>query len=628
MGLLKASFSDGVYIPNSDFTSQGIKNWIPYKGSAVVVPINEIYTNPNFVSIKSTDLNPLIGSQSGVITKTSGNALGEGVYTEFFVDEGLRSQVLQISFYYKTLGDYNNHIKVYVYDTVNNIVIYPNMIDVFTSPSSSLHTALITLNINCGKYRLYFHVASSSTQAFQLQLNNIEIKKNEVLGGVAIGNTQRYVSTFSNIESVLTYRRVGSWLMGEVSLRQLSTTNILQAHLISSILPPGLSIDWSVFSSSISDDVIPLVAQFTRPGVNRWWGAANLRETNYTLQIEATGWVVSNTLNTLSPIAGDYVNIEFRAPIAQWTSNVNLASDFQEFAFNTQATINTNDTTSFGYGSGGTPILANTAATFYDVRFNKPILPTDMIIVELRSKQTGQWISLQNAGWPANAGSATFSLLASGFVPTGFAATGIAIVDVGTSNSVRVIFNALSSYLGTTNYSWANLTASPFGYDRWRVRKISNGNMAEVPPVVFTRVWNNNTSQSVPTPGAQTTVLHNTKEEDTHNAYNTSTGVWTCPVAGLYAIQTGVIWSYINAAAGSVKRLYIIKNGLLVAQDRNQTYSTTPVNALIQQTTRRTVRLSVGDTITSRVVDDTYGTSLLATTDSSYTYLELTRIGN
>ena len=422
----------------------------------------------------------------------------------------------------------------------------------------------------------------------ELFLADVSVGPQNTLAGAAIGNTQRYVSTFSNIESVLTFRRVGSWLMGEVSLRQLSTTNILQSHPISSILPPGLSIDWSVFSSSIADDVISLAARFTRPGVNRWWGAANLQEPNNTIQIEPSSWVVSNTLNTLSPVAGDYVNIEFRAPIAQWTSNVNLASDFQEFAYNTSTTTTT-DTTSFGYGSEGAAIQAfapvGTVSVEKRIRFQRPILSADSLLLEILVNN--RWLDASSAylGFRSNDAGTIYS--------------GVRLDPVSTSfTDVSVLFQSVPFTGGT----WNN---EGLAGRRWRVRKISNGNMAEIPPVVRAEYGN------MITIGAAVPLNYATRREDTHNAVTTGASwKFTAPISGVYLVS-----AIVASSTSSYGRIGIYKNnafGFILGNSANV--------ANARSVCTGTIRLLAGDFIDIRAMD--FGLSA----DNSP--IQITRIGS
>jgi hypothetical protein len=126
------------------------------------------------------------------------------------------------------------------------------------------------------------------------------------------------------------------------------------------------------------------------------------------------------------------------------------------------------------------------------------------------------------------------------------------------ANKARVFF--MSTCVGSTSYAdgkagasrtWASIIAAADGYDRWRVRKISNGNMAEVPPLVVAEYY------GAATVGANTIIDYATRVEDTHNAVTTGAGAWrfTAPVSGLYLVNASVRK---DSNAGS---LFIFKGG-------------------------------------------------------------------
>ncbi|MFA5376857.1 MAG: hypothetical protein WC455_13995 [Dehalococcoidia bacterium] len=140
-----------------------------------------------------------------------------------------------------------------------------------------------------------------------------------------------------------------------------------------------------------------------------------------------------------------------------------------EYAYNTQATINTNDTSSFATGENGTAILSNTAITYYYVRFSEPIKPTDRIIVEVRSKiNPNVWIEAKDA-----TGAAFESLgIVANTSGTGYV-YGIGM-NVINSTTVKVFFGsyaAIDCSAGAVSRRWATMLGYSDGFDRWRVRK-------------------------------------------------------------------------------------------------------------------------------------------------------------
>ena len=170
-------------------------------------------------------------------------------------------------------------------------------------------------------------------------------------------------------------------------------------------------------------------------------------------------------------------------PIAQWTTAINLVTDFTEYAFNTSTTATGNDTTSFGYGSQGNSFGAITGALSRRVRFVNPIQATDLITVEC---------SADGLGWvPAASGiTDSSSYFISSYNVQGSPSFGFGLYKKINSTDIDVTFGQYSGNsggaFGSAGFAWS--IANTAGC-KWRVRKTSKGNFAEAqnpPPGV---VW-------------------------------------------------------------------------------------------------------------------------------------------
>lgn len=116
------------------------------------------------------------------------------------------------------------------------------------------------------------------------------------------------------------------------------------------------------------------------------------------------------------------------------------------------------------------------------------------------------------------------------------------------------------------------------------------------------------TTQSM-TSGSQVTVVFNTEDQDTHSAYDNTTGIFTAPVAGQYLIVAGIGLTYASgAAAGWVE---IDKNNVLnavatlAARATTDAYGT--ITALFDLAVNDTVKVRVlAQGTTPQVVNNVY----------------------
>jgi hypothetical protein len=116
---------------------------------------------------------------------------------------------------------------------------------------------------------------------------------------------------------------------------------------------------------------------------------------------------------------------------------------------------------------------------------------------------------------------------------------------------------------------------------------------------------NKNSAQSIPY-NTETTITNwdGTFVNNTPSAWNATTGVWTCPVAGTYDISLALILSQINPDAVAREFAPIISfNGTPYISDWFSTYTGIVCNTP-SVTSRWVLQLAVGDIIRPRVYQD------------------------
>lgn len=132
-------------------------------------------------------------------------------------------------------------------------------------------------------------------------------------------------------------------------------------------------------------------------------------------------------------------------------------------------------------------------------------------------------------------------------------------------------------------------------------------------------------STTVITNSATTKVIMTTKRFDTNNAYDTTTGDFTCPVAGRYEVTVGLTTAAF-AAVAAIRSFdsVILKNGVAQANHGTSAYVTASVqhNGFVTDI----IECAAGDTISAACAHD-LGTTPTLLNNAAYTYIAIKRIG-
>jgi len=327
---------------------------------------------------------------------------------------------------------------------------------------------------------------SNTAAARTLTIDTLVVGPQAVVDSAAVGGWQSYTPTITNFGTVsnLTawYRRVGD----SMEVQAFFVCGAPTAALATIGLPQTFTIDPAKINQSNTGSASPSVGDYSLNSAGSSGRLAAATATSQT-SIYFTTFYSGNALVLANGSAitatGSYFTLNFRVPIAQWTSTVTLAGNPSiEYAYNTSGltAAGASDITSFGYGSTGVAIGAINSTTLVSsetalgVRFQTPIQPTDRIVLEIN---TG---TLAN-GWVPAAGTVIQS------TAQYTAQIGVRIQPVGT-NQVNVFFGnagyqATNSSYGGAGASWASLT----GW-RWRVAKYSAVGLAELAPATATSV--------------------------------------------------------------------------------------------------------------------------------------------
>jgi hypothetical protein len=252
------------------------------------------------------------------------------------------------------------------------------------------------------------------------------------------------------------------------------------------------------------------------------------------------------------------IGCDIVVPIAQWSSNVTMADrQVEEYAWNSDTTDTSTTASGFSNGPSGVFIGSyTTAERLKRVRFTSPILPTDLIILEINDGNG--WIN----------GAQVFT-----YITQSASRYGILIIQVN-STDVDVKFQASGSRPTNATYAGAGETWSSWTTYKWRVRKVSGGASVGY-PVSARNIVGDTSGTAVPSGAVGETyrqsVSGNAPNLTTINltTINLPAGVWFVSFTGKFDVQNAV--AHENFASLSLVSATLDGNYQISLQGNNTT---------------------------------------------------------
>lgn len=169
------------------------------------------------VTLTRNTTTPLVGTASFDLGKSAANEQGQGVSTDFTINNADKGQRIQVSFYYTAsagmvLGS-SSDVKMFIYD-VTNAVLLPISPTILAGPVSTTKTYVgtFTAAANSVSYRLILHIATSSATAWDLIFDKV-VATDIVTPGAAT-QVPTVAVLAQPISGAVTDRMVVMWLDG------------------------------------------------------------------------------------------------------------------------------------------------------------------------------------------------------------------------------------------------------------------------------------------------------------------------------------------------------------------------------------------------------------------------------
>lgn len=333
------SGSSGInYIDNSD-AAAGVSLWNTYADAAGTSPVDGTGGSAN-ITLTRTTSSPLRGSGSFLITKDAVNRQGEGVSTDFTIDNADKSKILSVSFDYEVasgtfvVGD-SSDLKVFLYDVTNSVLITPNNTTIPGNPGKFQCTFSTT---SATSYRLIIHVATTSASAWTFKFDNVQVGPQSIVYGPAMTDWKAdttIVTPSAGFGTVSApnyfWRRVGDTL----HVRGYWQTGTVAASTASIDLPSGYTIDTTKYTNTPNGQMVGRWHQLDAASGNVY--SNNLAGVIFFDGSDSNTLFLTDNLGTTTKqydkqngsatfVTGQVVDFEFSVSISGWSTNVVAAN--------------------------------------------------------------------------------------------------------------------------------------------------------------------------------------------------------------------------------------------------------------------------------------------------------------
>jgi hypothetical protein len=317
---------------------------------------------PNVTWTRSTTT-PLRGAADFNYSKGAANYMGEGVATDFTIDNADIAKAITIKFDYENLsGTYTTgDLTVYIIADPSGtpVIIQPAGYQIVSASAGTKMSYIATFQTQASgtSYRMVVHTTTPSTSAYDFAFDNFSVGPNPASLGVPITDWQSYTPTGSwTANSTYTgqWRRVGD--SAEIHARVACSGAPTSANLTINI-PSGLVIDTAKLTSSVSGYSV-ILGQATLNDSNTFGYKAYPVYSSTTAVLIAYQSATTGAGSAVTQAApftfgnGDSVEAAFMVPIVGWSSNSVMSSDT---ATNVVACMLSGTSTSVGANTTITP---------------------------------------------------------------------------------------------------------------------------------------------------------------------------------------------------------------------------------------------------------------------------------
>lgn len=553
----------------------------------------------------------------------------------FFIDKEDQARVLAFKFAYNAFangangnfsGSSSNSFGVAIWDVTNAAWIQPaGVFNLVQNSGTGLCTGTFQTTSNSTQYRLVIYNANATAGAISMYFDDFSVGPQITATGADVGDWIAYTPVFQGLGTVTSnsawYRRVGD----SVEVWGRVTAGTTTAVPFSVGLPTGMIADGTKY---VSTQTIMGEMQ-SLSGAAAWNQSAG-----------AVGWLFANTSNAvnmnfavatttsaLTPANGNTIissgqsfAYKFTVPITGWSSNTIMSNDTDTRVVTLSVQGSTTALASVANTQIVNPTVINDTHGGYNASTGVYTVPV-----------SGYYDVYGYIGAAGSAGSANQAFIALLFKNGSQVFSGPSFVwnsSVSLNPSAGISGTIQCNAGDTLALNGRNTTGSSIslaGGTNSTLMITRRSGPATIAATETVAAHYHGSTATLPQIGSIVAFALATKDFDSHSAYNTSTGLFTCPVSGKYRVSAHIHSSSSAAAVSNVLDMRIYKSGVQQSQVLKPAYTTTAVEHGILITD--TVSCLAGDTIAIFAAQNLNGTTLAVANDTS-TFFAIERIGN
>lgn len=589
--------------------------WVAYADAAGTTPVDGTGGSP-VVTVTRTTSSPMKGLGSLVFTKDASNRQGQGISCDFSMPFCYSATVQTIEFdYLLSSGTFvagsdsaTSDITVWIYDSTNSALIpvtpYKLVSNAGSPPAHFKGTFQVgNLSTVGSTYRLILHCQSTSASAYTFQFDNFRCGPSPAVYGCPSTDWTTYTPTQlngTNVSANVSYwRRVGDSM--EVTGKVTWNGAGAGAGAWTTTLPSGFTIDTTKINSTTENTIL---------GVGQWFNNGTARQGVNIMYNTTTNWAYEEVTGSAGALVGtgfangDELNWFARFPISGWSSNVLMSNDTDTRVVAVVLAGTATTVTSSEVTIGPTTIVKDTHNAFSGSTYTVPVSGYYDIKMYLAGGSNAY--SAGNTfyvGFQKNGGST---------VIVGSKKIDAALTSSQFASGSLVYYFTAGDTIVFRGFSSVSTNAADFNGS---ISRVSGPAAIAASETVAARYFATATSIS----GSLATVVWTTKDFDTHGGM--SSGVYTCPVAGKYQVNSALALAG-TFALNNQSNFVIQKNGSTVSELLDYAGGAETADHVILSDI---INCLAGDTLKVQVSSGATGPSIVSSNTKNY--ISICRLG-